>query len=352
MSLNGRMLKEKWKLYIAYPQWFFVLKKIQSIKQNRIFLIGTPVHGNLGDHAIAESEISFFNNFFPNYDIFEIVMPFYLIKKREIKKFVNDQDIIVISGGGWMGDLWIHNELVIRDIVKSYPQNHIVIMPQTVFYSNTINGEKVARDTAEILATHSHLTFFAREEHTFLYAKNRLNLHGKMSVYFCPDMVLYGSLARRKKTQNSLKDIVICFRRDREKIFQANRIKDKLKERGYSVKSFSSEIPHFVPHYLRKIYLFKILERYRKADLIITDRLHAMLFAELVGTPCCVTDNRTGKVFGVAQYTEENAIVIKFKTEDELLKHMNDRILLVIKNFDRMNYLKYFEKMALIIKET
>lgn len=352
MILKSKIYKEKWKMYIAYPQWFFVLKKLCNMGKNRIILIGTPVHGNLGDHAIAESEIAFFNDFFPDYDLFEIVMPFYLAKKREILKLVNADDIIVISGGGWMGDLWIHDEMIIRDIVKTFSGNHIVIMPQTVFYSNTVSGKKVARDTAKILAAHSQLSFFAREECTFLYAKENFNLRGLSSVYFCPDMVLYGTLARKKRTQNNLKNIIICFRSDREKLFQANDIKRELKNRGCFVKNVSSELQHFVPHYLRKIYLNRIMEVYSKADLIITDRLHAMLFAELAGTPCCVTDNKTGKVFGVAKYTKQNSIVIKFETQEELLKHMKSKTLLQIKDFDRLNYLEYYKKMALIIKET
>ena len=104
------ILKEQIKLSVAHPGWRSAIKKLKSNKNKKIFLFGTPMHGNLGDHAIAIQEQYFFEDFFPDYEYFEILMPMYHTKKIIIKNAVTPEDLVVISGGGWMGNLWIHNE--------------------------------------------------------------------------------------------------------------------------------------------------------------------------------------------------------------------------------------------------
>ena len=54
------ILKEQIKLSVAYPGWRSAIKKLKSNKNKKIFLVGTPMHGNLGDHAIAIQEQYFF----------------------------------------------------------------------------------------------------------------------------------------------------------------------------------------------------------------------------------------------------------------------------------------------------
>ena len=114
------ILKEQIKLSVAYPGWRSAIKKLKSNKNKKIFLFGTPMHGNLGDHAIAIQEQYFFEDFFPDYEYFEILMPMYHTQKKIIKNTVTPEDLVVISGGGWMGNLWIPEELLIQQIIKDF----------------------------------------------------------------------------------------------------------------------------------------------------------------------------------------------------------------------------------------
>ena len=83
------ILKEQIKLSVAYPGWRSAIKKLKSNKNKKIFLVGTPMHGNLGDHAIAIQEQYFFEDFFPDYEYFEILMPMYHTQKKNNKKCSN-----------------------------------------------------------------------------------------------------------------------------------------------------------------------------------------------------------------------------------------------------------------------
>ena len=59
------ILKEQIKLSIAYPSWRHTLKKLKSNNDKKIFLFGTPMHGNLGDHAITLRSLRIRNNILP-----------------------------------------------------------------------------------------------------------------------------------------------------------------------------------------------------------------------------------------------------------------------------------------------
>lgn len=60
------IVKEYIKVEIVNPTWRKTLKQIKKDKNKKIILIGTPAHGNLGDHAIAEEEKNFIKNITKN----------------------------------------------------------------------------------------------------------------------------------------------------------------------------------------------------------------------------------------------------------------------------------------------
>lgn len=151
------------------------------------------MHGNLGDHAIAIQEQYFFEDFFRLW-LFWNIDAYVSYTKRNNKNTVTPEDLVVISGGGWMGNLWIHNECVIREIVQNYPNNKIIILPQTVYYTSDELGEKEYRITNEILKRHSNLHIFVRERKSYNFIKQKFEFTGNSNIYLVPDMVLYGKI--------------------------------------------------------------------------------------------------------------------------------------------------------------
>ena len=57
------ILKEQIKLSVAYPGWRSAIKKLKSNKNKKIFLFGTPMHGNLGDHQLQSKNNIFLRIF-------------------------------------------------------------------------------------------------------------------------------------------------------------------------------------------------------------------------------------------------------------------------------------------------
>ena len=328
------------------------LELLSKLKNKKIFLFGTPMHGNLGDHAIAIQEQYFFEDFFPDYEYFEILMPMYHTQKKIIKNAVTPEDLVVISGGGWMGNLWIHNECVIREIVQNYPNNKIIILPQTVYYTSDELGEKEYRITNEILKKHSNLHIFVRERKSYNFIKQKFEFTGNSDVYLVPDMVLYGkNIITKEKCTGHENVINVCIREDCES--EQENIDDfyeKIKQ-NYDIRKVSTVIKSPVVLRKRISELQKSWGTFENAEITITDRLHAMLFSVLNGTPCIVLNNKTGKVFGVADWLDDTNMIVRADSLSEVLEKLKRTTIWKHKKYDREKLLNYFEKMADVIRK-
>lgn len=340
-------IKEVINLQKYYKDWRKILKKVKHKNGKKIILIGTPIHGNLGDHAIAEEEKIFLKDYFSEYYLLEIVMPMYKLFKKYLKKYIRSTDIIVISGGGWLGNLWLHNEIVVREIIKSYPNNQIVILPQTIFYTKDELGKIEEKKMIEVLETHSNLQLFLRDKSSYDYAKEK---YLKTKVYYSPDIVLYGKLVYKIVLEK--KDIIkICLREDRESIL-ADRIQliNKIEEK-YKVEKVTTVLNKMVSFEKRNEEIKNKWAEFSEAKLIITDRLHAMIFAVRNGVPCIILDNKTGKVFGVYQWLKGKYLIECASSSQEVLELIEKIEQRETKEYDNKLLKSEFDKMAIEIKK-
>jgi pyruvyl transferase EpsO len=72
---------------------------------------------------------------------------------------LDPRTVILLSGGGSLGDLWLRAQEFRLKVVEAYPDNPIVILPQSVHYDD---AELMARD-AEVMSRHRRLTICARD---------------------------------------------------------------------------------------------------------------------------------------------------------------------------------------------
>lgn len=305
----------------------------------------------MGDHAIAEEEKNFIKEYFSAYKLYEIVMPLYNIYQKKLKNIITPKDVIIISGGGWMGNLWLHNEITIRNIINSYPQNNIIIFPQTIFYTNDTEGKKESEITSECIGKHKNLILCLREKKSYEFAKNNYVFKGNSKPILCPDIVLFGSCKYIKKIPRKRNEINICLRQDCESIIE-NREKliDNISKYG-EIKEITTVVPRLVPLRRRTMELEKSWREFSKGTITITDRLHAMLFSVLNGTPCIALDNKTGKVFGVLEWIKKSDMVLVATTTKEILPKIVQALELKNCNYDRNILKNEFDKMSKEIRE-
>ena len=258
-----------------------------------IYFISTPIHGNLGDQAIVYAQHCMMSECGFGKAVVEITRPAYGRLCGWLGKLVHKDDLIVIDGGGNLGTLWMEEEEKMRDIVQRFSQNPIFIFPQTAYYEQSHYGQKELKKSAEIYSGHRNLTILCRDRITYGLVKE--NFHGVKSFY-TPDMVPFLSDVQRESERDG---ILLCLRKDLESVREADflpGLKAGLLKKGYSVRETSTLVDRKVTKWNRRKELEKKWKEFSSAELIITDRLHGMIFSAVTGTPCIALDNISHKV--------------------------------------------------------
>lgn len=294
----------------------FSLKFAHVTKKGCAVLIGTPSHGNLGDQAIVCAEKKLLQQIYAKRRIVEIESKNYLKYKSLIQRAILKNDKIVIDGGGSMGTLWVNNEYRFRDVVKSFPDNNIYIFPQTIHFGKEEWEQKVLAASKEIYNNHKYLNIFCRDAESYSFAKE--NFRCKRVIY-TPDMVL--SLYPQKFNVRRENRVMLCYREDIESIC-SNMIKReiniKLSSFSYDVVVSSTLTGGNISSFCRERELRKKWLEFASSRLVITDRLHAMIFCVLTGTPCLAIDNLSKKVSGTYSWVADIPFVKMIHCENDI----------------------------------
>lgn len=265
---------------------------IEYNNKNIVYIFLAADYGNLGDIAITYAQKKFIKDYFEEtHEIVEIPLAktYEYINQLNIKK----DDIITIVGGGNIGDRYEWIEEARRQVIKKFKNNKIISFPQTFEFSDTNLGKESLRRTIRIYNKNNNLYIFAREENSYTTMMKYLK---KDRVFLVPDIVFYLKDAIKQNKRDD--EIGICFRNDSEKIFS----QDDQKEifdifRDYKVEEFDTHIgDENVIYENRYKELEKFIQKVGKMKLIITDRLHGMIFSYITNTPCIVFDNANHKI--------------------------------------------------------
>lgn len=281
------------------------LKLRSHSSRRRVYRLLTAQYLNYGDHAIAWAEEQFLKKYFPGLDVVEISFSFYEFWPEKFEKAVKPGDVLLITGGGFMGDLWPHSQALINRIVRVFPHNKTVIFPQTIYFSSVGVDNKIFQQTREIFLQHEDLWLFVREENSLRMATELFLPELADRCFLVPDIVI--SLPEQRFPVKR-KGALLVLRSDHERVIPLEaekQITAFLEERQVPCRRALMMISHMeIPVALRKWFLKPKLRQYAKVRLVVTDRLHGMLFAYVTRTPCLVFDNVSKKVSGVHRWIE------------------------------------------------
>ncbi|MCF7623647.1 MULTISPECIES: polysaccharide pyruvyl transferase family protein [Bacillaceae] len=314
--------------------------------KKKVFVMQTPTHGNLGDQAIAYAQKQFFTNNFKDYEYVEVPFEEVFLKAKNIRKIINPSDLIVIHGGGNMGDMYLYEELTRRFIVNYFKNVKIISFPQTISFSNTLFGDFGLRGTKKVYKSNENFFIVARETKSYEIMKKEF---GKEKVILTPDIVL--SLS--EIGENNRKGIVTCFRNDIERIID-NNVKEILlnviKEKYHNLIITDTVVNHNIPISNRDEELRKIWNTFRNAEVVLTDRLHGMIFCAITRTPCIVVNNFNHKIEYSYKNWLSNLDYIKFVDKfdvENIINHIEDLKRINLNN-SLKNEIKFEEFSSLI----
>jgi len=290
-------------------------KTIQSVIQplmpaigEKLALLDFPNHPNVGDSAIWLGEYLFLqdSNYQDNLYLSEIDM----YSRDELSTYIGNGTIL-LHGGGNLGDLWPKHQLFREAIIRDFPDNRIIQLPQSVCFCDDSN----ARRARAVFERHQNLTILVRDKESFEVVTDKLN----SNALLCPDMAFY--LGPMKSTLDAIIQCVSLIREDKEAqntisrpardgvwkydwmtdeltpVLQSSIIlryqyyveKDPAK-RNIIRKKFSSLFPQ-----LAKERIIRGCNGLAKGHGVITERLHGHILCLLMDTPHCILDTPYGK---------------------------------------------------------
>ena len=285
-------------------------KRCNKEKKKEFLIFNTPIHGNIGDHAIIYAELKILKE--KNILAYEIPTYYEKYCFDYIKKHVSEDAIIGITGGGFIGSQWMVEEDLVNKVVSTFKNYPIIIFPATFYFKNDSLGREELEKSKKIFSQAKDLTIFAREEKTYEFICKE---YKNAKSYLVPDIVL----SLKENFNEERNDILLCLRDDVEGKLNKNiktEIYDIAKKYG-SVKLIDTVEKYSIPIKNRDIQVKNKIKEFAKAKLVITDRLHGMIFASITGTPCVVLGNYNYKVEGVYQWIKEVDKNILFEKDIE-----------------------------------
>ena len=273
---------------------------------SEIAFFGYPTYLNIGDLLIEQGTELFFRS--RKYRVRARYSDKYcwqLLQRGRLPKLPHSV-IIVLQGGGNFGDLYGMHQPTREALVKAYPGNRIVLLPQTAHFES----QEKLRNSAACFRGHNDLHLFARDGRT----ADLLSAFSE-KVQLCPDMahMLWDMLPRHSGGNDPL----YLMRADDEAGSWQQSIhcpksldwKDLCTEQDVFVskkrikqwESFNASAPipllptrWYWGRYARRL-VGRAVTLFLAHDSVTTSRMHGHILACLLGMPNRLVDNSYGK---------------------------------------------------------
>lgn len=291
-SFMGQKLSENnFSFMNKWPDYEKLYKKARG---KAFILFNSPDYPNLGDHAIALAERRFFGKYFPDYDFIEISCSQYIKENLRICSAIKDDDILVITGGGNMGDNYLRLQDISSHVIQNYQNNAIIVAPQSVYFGGGAFSDMEMARMKFLYEKHGRLMLTAREEKTYELCQSLFDeVFIKLMV---PDMVFF--LGCDHNAASKRRGALVCLRTDIEsrQMVKQSEVEHILSDLDFTVTKYTTISSSEILLYNREEKVSEALDTVASAEVIVTDRLHCMIFCILTNTPCVVFDNITGKL--------------------------------------------------------
>lgn len=274
------------------------LKKYQDEK--KIIFMLSPDHGNLGDQLIAVATLKLLKEKYKDKRIIEITRKSYERNKDIIKNIITGKDTLILCGGGNLGDIWLNEEVSRREVIDEYKNNKIIIMPQTINFLS----KKEENISKKIYSKAEDLTIITREKESFKIGKENF-VNNK--ILLAPDIAFYLEDAYIKELSDERDGAILLMRNNPEKIVTAGilkKIKSILKSKKLDIKVSNTVVDSRgkINVKNREEICLNLLKEISKHKLVITDRLHGMIFAVITNTPVIVFGSSVSKTMGTIKW--------------------------------------------------
>lgn len=327
---------EKFRTAEHYRRQF---RKARRANRKTVYLVMTPEHENLGDHAIAYAQ----TRLLKEHDISWVEITFNQLQEldRLGQLHLMNGRPILINGGGNMGTLWTEPERLHRRVIQENPKSPVFILPNTIFYEDSPWGQEDFRNSVAIYNQHSALYLYAREKTSFETMKAAYQ-----NVKLIPDMVLSLDESGHREERSGC---LICLRFDKEKTLTEQQHQTVLSQAeslfAGNVRKTDTVIDRNVSPQEREQTLKEKFREFSAAQLVITDRLHGMIFCAITGTPCILLGSKSPKIRGCYEWIQ-NLPYIWFAEQPEQIGALYRQMAGKETHYDNSHLRRYYQELA------
>lgn len=306
-----------------------LLPQVPRGEKASVALFDFPYYSNVGDSAIWLGMESYLKK--------QSRIRTVAVTSHQIGQLPNlpEQAVILINGGGNLGDLWPRHQLFREKVITHYRHHRIIQLPQSIHFQEAKNQARCRN----IFNRHPDFHLLVRDRDSLAQGQN---LHDG-STQLCPDMAL--CLEHLPRSTEPSHPLIGLLRTDKERVTAELApesagellVYDWLEEPvslirqiTMQVESLQNNYPRWTIHLYglkRHLYYRLAMQRLQhgcdilcSGHVAITDRLHGHILCNLMGIPHVVLDNsyrkisnfrdvwRTGHGFCEAATTLEEAV--------------------------------------------
>lgn len=281
-------------------------KQIRPLISSDYVYLDLPYYSNIGDTLIWAGTSNFFKT-----------VPFKCLHSYGLSTYfpfsLSSSTVILLQGGGNLGDLYrVHSDFR-RKIISTYPNNKVIILPQTVFYEH----DDFIKEDAAFYAKYPNVTICAREQYSYDFLK----AHFHNDVLLVPDMAFYLDVPTFDYKGDGNR-ILFLKRTDKELVddqwpsfvpenaevhdwptyehrFLIDRIYWRLQAftHKFCSKRMSNRFTdYFREYWYKPFYIRKGVELLKPYSSIYTTRLHVMILGLLMNKRLYLINNSSGKL--------------------------------------------------------
>ena len=346
--LHGRLYE--WNL--ERKRLLALRREITMPKGEKVYMIGLPEHTNLGDSAIAIAQEKFLKQHLPAYvQIKTVSYNAYTRDRDHLRKWIPKGCLVTQLGGGNMGNQWLNEEYFRRNVMEDFPKNPMIIFPQTIYYGADAQGQKEELASRPIYDGRKDLVLAAREAHS---AEIMDVLYPHTKCLLVPDIVLYMDMAGFGVATKAREGIMLCMRSDAERAMTEElraAVEAAARETGCSISVTDMHSAYAVTQENRGVLVREKMEEFAAARLVITDRLHGMIFAAITGTPCIALGNYNHKVSGVYEWIRYLPYIRFAETAGDVERQLPQLLAMEGCVYDNSPLLPHFEKLAQVVRK-
>lgn len=274
-----------------------------------VALVDFPGHLNAGDSLIWLGELAYLDRL--DVDL-RYATDIGLFRAADLRRRVPRGGTVLIHGGGNFGDRWTIHQRFREMVVGEFQDRHVIQLPQTLDF-RTASGLARAQGAINV---HPRMTILLRQQRDVALAREWFP---HSDSRFCHDMAL--GIGRKMATRPESTDYLLLLRTDSESLhhrmqaFDGTRFvrKDwhpgllgqivwrgvRSPERVVRATNQSALMNRLVSSGFAAAATINLRTAVRTLSIgrvVVTDRLHAMILAALMGKPVVALDNANGKV--------------------------------------------------------